>query len=142
MTVPMGRLMPYPNLRHNIFFLATWNIAIEQTDFRILTPPFSMALRELPWSLGRLTTRCPRRVASATVICSRRFASSQASYSQEVSPDVQELESQSSFSTTDYSTEKIEAYDPVKRAQGRKRELPPSRYAANASRSPDLCCAY
>jgi large subunit ribosomal protein L5 len=46
---------------------------------------------------------------------------------QELSEDFQELESQSSYSFTEMPVEKIKAYDPVKRAQGRKRELPPSR---------------
>lgn len=70
-------------------------------------------------------------MTNATTFSIRRFASSEASYAQDVAADLHELESQSSFSTTDYSKEKIEAFDPVKKAKARKRELPASRYDAN-----------
>ena len=90
-----------------------------------------MASRELPWALSRLTARCPRRVANTTALSGRRFASSEASNAPDVVTDLEELEPQSSFSATNYSTQKIEAFDPAKRAKGRKRELPPSRYVTN-----------
>lgn len=91
-----------------------------------------MALRELPRSLCRLTVWCPQRVANTTAISSRRFASSDASAAQAAPADLQELESQSSFTNIEYPVEKIRAYDPVKNAQGRKRELPPSRYVSRS----------
>jgi large subunit ribosomal protein L5 len=90
-----------------------------------------MALRELPRSLCRLNAWYPQRVANAAAISSRRFASSDVSAAQAAPADFQELESQSSLTDVEYPAEKIGAYDPVKKAQGRKRELPPSRYVGS-----------
>ena len=59
----------------------------------------------------------------------RRYASSgEASSVPGVVEDYQDLVSESSFSTGGFSEDVIKAYDPVRRAQGRRRELPPSRY--------------
>jgi large subunit ribosomal protein L5 len=88
-----------------------------------------MALRELPSSLRRLALRDARPAATAVGGCCRRYASAAAAAApQEVSEDFQDLESQSSLSPQFSPDEKIKAYDPIKRAQGRRRELPPSRY--------------
>lgn len=72
-------------------------------------------------------------MTNATASSIRRFASSDASYSEDVAAELHELEPLSSFSTADYATEKIEAFDPVKRAKGRTQELPASRYDADGS---------
>jgi large subunit ribosomal protein L5 len=87
-----------------------------------------MALRELPSSLRRLALRDARPTPTSLGRYCPRYASAEATAPQEVSEDFQDLESQSSLSTQFTSDEKIKAYDPVKRAHGRKRELPPSRY--------------
>jgi large subunit ribosomal protein L5 len=86
-----------------------------------------MALRELPSSLRRLALQDARPTATLAGRCCRRYASAEATASQELLEDFQDLESQSSLSTQFTPDEKITAYDPIERAKGRKRELPPSR---------------
>lgn len=92
-----------------------------------------MALRELPSALRQLVTRDLRPTTISAGFVSRRYASGQAAAIQEASEDLQDLESQSALTPTKISQETIEAYDPVKRSQGRKRELPASRYDGNAT---------
>lgn len=58
----------------------------------------------------------------------RRQASNEALASKEHAVDIEELESQSAFTASDFSEETIKKFDPVKRSQARRRELPPSRY--------------
>ncbi len=87
--------------------------------------PTAMVLRELPSILGRIAGRNGR---SAVMPCCRRYASTEAAAVQNISEDIQDLEAQSTFSSTLAPDEKIKSYDPIKRAQGRRRELPSSRY--------------
>ncbi|TVY20153.1 putative mitochondrial 54S ribosomal protein L7 [Lachnellula arida] len=93
-----------------------------------------MALRELPSALRQLVTRDLRPTTISAGFISRRYASGQAAEIQETSEDFQDLESQSALTPTEISQETIEAYDPVKRSQGRKRELPASRYQYRSPR--------
>lgn len=92
----------------------------------------AMALRELSSTFFRLSKRDVRPSMTSMTSNCRRYASSEASSeassTQEISQDLQELESISSYSPSDIPTESIKAYDPVKRAQGRRRQLPPSRF--------------
>ena len=90
-----------------------------------------MALRELPSALRRLGGRDAKSRTMIILRNSRRHASGEASPSKEVLEDIQDLESQSSFSSSAFEPERIKAFDPVKKSQGRRRELPPSRYARN-----------
>jgi large subunit ribosomal protein L5 len=83
-----------------------------------------MALRELPSALCRLAIGNARPLSLSTVCNGRRQASNDAA----VVEDIGDLESKSSFSVSGPSEEIIREYDPVKRAQARRRELPPSRY--------------
>lgn len=114
-----------------------------------------MALRELSSSFIRLSLRNNQPVASCITRGSSRFASTdtsttsatsieaaikaakaslkdaskQASPVNDINDDLGDLESQSSFSApSEISPNKIKEYDPVKRAEGRKRQLPASRY--------------
>jgi hypothetical protein len=91
-----------------------------------------MALRELPSSLRRMALRDARSTAAVAGRLCRRYASADATTPPEVSEDLQDLESQSSLSTPFSPDERIKAYNPIKRAQGRKRQLPPSRYVLDA----------
>jgi large subunit ribosomal protein L5 len=86
-----------------------------------------MALRDVPSALGRLLTRDVRTVLRSTISNGRRQASSEALAMKEPIEDFQELESQSSLTSSGPSEDVIKTYDPVKRSQGRRRELPPSR---------------
>lgn len=93
----------------------------------------AMALRELSSTFYRLSARDARPATTSISRNCRRYASGETSTEssqrrEEFSEDLQELESSSSYSPTDIPAEKIKAFDPVKRAQGRKRQLPPSRY--------------
>lgn len=97
-----------------------------------------MALRELPSTLCRQITRCRRPMIAATAQHSRRFTSAGAAPSQDVAAELQDLETQSSFTTSDYPKEKIEAFNPEKRAQGRKLQLPASRYDLNCCQNGGL----
>lgn len=96
-----------------------------------------MALRELPsiGTLGRLVSRQthPRPRASLPslpVARSKRCYASAAEARQEasLSEDLQDLESESSFTSTAELSEKIGGFDPAKTAQRRQGRLPPSRY--------------
>jgi hypothetical protein len=90
-----------------------------------------MALRELPSSLRRLALRDARPTGAIAGKCLRRYASG------EVSEDLRDLESESSLFTAFSPDEKIKAYDPIKRTQARKRELPPSRYVPMEEQWPE-----
>jgi large subunit ribosomal protein L5 len=90
-----------------------------------------MALRELPSNLFRLVGRDVRPATTTILRNCRRYASGEASSAKDALEDLQDLESQSTFSSSEFELEKIKAYDPVKRAQGRKKELPSSRYDSN-----------
>lgn len=98
--------------------------------FAMSTSRTAMALRELPSALGRLAVRDARPILRLSRSNGRRPASGEAVAVKEYSTDIQDLESQSSFQSTGPSEEIIEAYDPIKRAQARRRELPPSRYGS------------
>ncbi len=87
-----------------------------------------MALRDASSVLGRLAIRDARIMLRSTLSNGRRQASSEALAVMEPSTDIDELETQSSFTTGGPSEEKIKKFDPVKRSQARRRELPPSRY--------------
>ncbi|KAG9249227.1 ribosomal protein L5 domain-containing protein [Calycina marina] len=110
-----------------------------------------MALRELSSSLIRQAAKSSRALPSCIGRATSRFASTEATPPQK-SPvegitktsttpqgakaisfndfdDLADLESESSFAKPlNLSSSKISEYDPVKRAQGRKRQLPASRY--------------
>ncbi|KAK6595489.1 54S ribosomal protein L7 [Botrytis cinerea] len=87
-----------------------------------------MALRELPSTLCRFSRREIRSTPASIGRNGRRYASGEAVAARESPEDFQDLESQSSFASTSVPSEVIDTFDPVKRAQGRKRELPSSRY--------------
>ncbi|PMD28430.1 ribosomal protein L5 [Hyaloscypha hepaticicola] len=97
-----------------------------------------MALRELPSSLRRMALRDARPTAAIASKCLRRYASGEAVAAApargEVPEDFRDLESESSLFTAFSPDEKIKAYDPIKRTQARKRELPPSRYQYRSPR--------
>jgi large subunit ribosomal protein L5 len=87
----------------------------------------AMALRDASTALGRLAKRDARIILRSTLSNGRRQASNEALALKESSADIEELESNSSFTTRGPSEEAIKKYDPVKRSQARRRELPPSR---------------
>ena len=88
-----------------------------------------MALRELPSAFRSLATRDVRPLTASIAWNCRRYASAGTAIKEEAPSDFQDLELQSSFAVKLPSDDgKITEFDPVKRAQGRKRELPPSRY--------------
>ena len=91
-----------------------------------------MALRELPSALRQLITRDLQPTATSAGYISRRYASGQAAAVQEALEDLQDLESQSALTSTEFSPETAEGYDPVKRSQARRRQLPASRYGDDA----------
>jgi hypothetical protein len=93
-----------------------------------------MAIRELPSTLYRLTVKGSRSTVAHISYFPRRYASGEANSIPDATADLEELESQSPFSSNDYASEKIQAYDPIKRTQARKRELPRSRYVAGCCR--------
>jgi hypothetical protein len=96
----------------------------------------AMALRGIPSTFSRLIIRDVRPL-QRTAINHGRQASTEATVSKEPLPDFEDLESQSSLSSTGPSNQIIKTYDPVKRAQRRKKELPPSRYGLQL-----LCSGY
>lgn len=64
----------------------------------------------------------------------RRFASQEATGTDAASSDLQELESQSSLTASQPSADVVKTYDPVKRAQSRRNQLPSSRYQYKSPR--------
>jgi hypothetical protein len=86
-----------------------------------------MALRDASSALGRLAMRDARIMLRSTLGNGLRQASNAAKAAREPSIDMEDLESQSSFTTSGPSEEVIKKYDPAKRSQARRRELPPSR---------------
>jgi hypothetical protein len=98
-------------------------------------PQLTMALRELPSSLRRLALRDGRPTAAVAGRSWRRYTSAEAvaAAPKEVSEDFQDLESNTSMFTAFSPDDKIKAYDPIKRTQGRRRELPPSRYVVEGT---------
>jgi hypothetical protein len=89
-----------------------------------------MASMELPSILRRLALRGVRSNVTPVGRCCSRYASTGSARTQEASEDIKELESQSTFTSSLPLDEHIKTYDPIKRSQGRRRELPPSRYVA------------
>jgi len=89
-----------------------------------------MALRELPSALRQLLVRDLRSTATVPTQTFRRYASGQAAAVQEASEDLDDLEPQSALTSIELPSEAAKAYDPIKRSQGRKRQLPASRYDA------------
>jgi large subunit ribosomal protein L5 len=87
----------------------------------------AMALRDASAALGRLAKRDMRILLRSTLSNGRRQVSNEALAVAEPSADMEELESNSSFTKSGPSEEAIKKYDPVKRSQARRRELPPSR---------------
>ncbi|RDW70305.1 putative 50S ribosomal protein L5 [Coleophoma crateriformis] len=98
-----------------------------------------MALRELPSVFSRLLVRdAPTKaIVSRTY---RRYASGEAgtpvkpAKEELANKDFQELESESSLAASRPSEDIIKAFDPVKKAKGRRRELPASRYQYKSPR--------
>jgi large subunit ribosomal protein L5 len=88
----------------------------------------AMALRDASYVFGRLAKRDARIMLRSILSNGRRQASNEALAVKEFSIDMEDLESQSSFTTSGPSEEKIKKFDPIKRSQARRRELPPSRY--------------
>lgn len=92
----------------------------------------NMALQELPSAMRQLATRHTRPVAKCLSPISRRCASGEAAPVQNqevvVPEDFQDLEAESSFNTKYPRSDTIKSYDPVKRSQSRRGQLPPSRY--------------
>ena len=86
-----------------------------------------MVLRDVSAALCRLAKRDMRTMLRSTLSNGRRKASNEALAVKEPSADMEELESNSSFTINGPSEEAIKKYDPVKRSQARRRELPPSR---------------
>ncbi|RFU25991.1 hypothetical protein B7463_g10354, partial [Scytalidium lignicola] len=93
-----------------------------------------MALRELPSILGRCMSRDVRQTSTILSQQCRGYASQNATAKEALSSDLQDLESQSSLTASQPPEDVINAYDPVKRAQSRRRELPPSRYQYRSPR--------
>ncbi|KAA8563723.1 hypothetical protein EYC84_011742 [Monilinia fructicola] len=93
-----------------------------------------MALREIPSTFCRLSRREIRSTPISIGRNCRRYASGEAVAAKELPQDFQDLESQSSFTSTTVPNEVIDSFDPIKRAQGRKRELPASRYQYRSPR--------
>lgn len=91
-----------------------------------------MALRELPSALRRLTTRDARPATNSINRSCRRFASTEVG-TKETSEDFQDLESKSSLLSNGAVDEKVKSYDPIKRSQGRRTQLPASRYVHNGA---------
>lgn len=86
-----------------------------------------MALKELPSSLRRLAVKDARSSISFVRNC-RRYASTEAA-PKDASQDMQDLESTSSYSPMSVAeNEHVDSYDPVKKVQQRKTQLPASRY--------------
>jgi hypothetical protein len=98
-------------------------------------PQLTMALRELPSSLRRLALRDTRPTAAVAGRSWRRYTSAEAvaAAPKEVSEDFQDLESNTSMFTAFSPDDETKAYDPIKRTQGRRRELPPSRYVVEGA---------
>lgn len=95
-----------------------------------------MSLKEVPSALGRLMSRNATALPQSFARNGRRAASSAASSpapAPEQQSDLQELESQSSFLSGRPAPEVVEGYDPVKRAEKRRFQLPRSRYALLSS---------
>ncbi|CZR58996.1 probable 50S ribosomal protein L5 [Phialocephala subalpina] len=92
-----------------------------------------MALKELPSALRRLAVQDTRSITSL-VRNGRRYASTEAA-GKDASRDLQDLESRTSYSPmTVAADEKADGYDPVKRVQQRRRQLPASRYQYKSPR--------
>ena len=90
-----------------------------------------MVLRDIPSALSRLTIRDIRPLLRSTSVNGQRQASMQAAaVKEEPLPDFEDLESQSSLSSSPPPEEVVKKYDPVKRAQRRTKELPASRYVS------------
>lgn len=104
-------------------------------DIRIST----MALRELPSAVRQLTRRNVRSAPVSASQLTRRFASGEAAAVKEVSNDYKDLESQSTLVPSTAKV-KVGEYDPIKRAAGRKRQLPSSRYGTIIADSKILGC--
>ena len=105
---------------------------LEFWTIRRLFRQTTMPLREIPSALRNLAIR---DVRSRMIVLGRngqRYASGDAAAPLELSEDFKELDSQSSFISNGPPDEKIKAFDPVKRASGRRRELPPSRWVTIA----------
>jgi large subunit ribosomal protein L5 len=59
---------------------------------------------------------------------SRRYASGEAVAAKEIPEDFDDLESHSSIASTEVPEDVLKSFDPIKRAKGRKYQLPASRY--------------
>ena len=89
-----------------------------------------MALQELPSALRQLMTRHSRPTSRCLAPISRRYASSEAvAVQEEASEDLMDLESESALTSTAEPAAKVADYDPIKRVENRRGQLPPSRYA-------------
>src|SRR3954463_1689504 len=88
----------------------------------------NMALREAPSTLCRFARRDIRSAATSIGRHSRRYASGEAVAAKEIPGDFEDLESQSSIASVEVPEDVLKSFDPIKRAKGRKYQLPPSRY--------------
>jgi hypothetical protein len=80
-----------------------------------------------------MTIADSRPLLTTKIWSSGRYASGEPALKTAISNDLGDLEAHSSFTSAALSLEKAKAYNPVKRAQDRSRELPPSRYVSMAS---------
>lgn len=128
-----GRHSPHPRFSALLFDASDERASVRRIleDYGI-SSTIIMALRELPSALQRLAIRDTRSRISILARNCRRYASSEAAAPREAPEDFQDLESESAFISIGPAGEKVKTYDPVKRAQGRRRELPPSRYVLTA----------
>jgi len=91
-----------------------------------------MAVRELSSSFARLALSDSRPILTKKAWTPRRYVS-EAALQRAINEDLKDLESNSSFEAPALDLEKARAYDPVQRAQARRRELPASRYVVNCT---------
>ncbi|PQE08946.1 54S ribosomal L7 protein [Rutstroemia sp. NJR-2017a WRK4] len=93
-----------------------------------------MALREAPSTLCRFARRDIRSAATSIGRHSRRYASGEAAAAKEIPQEFEDLESQSSIASVEVPEDVLKSFDPIKRAKGRKYQLPPSRYQYRSPR--------
>jgi large subunit ribosomal protein L5 len=120
-------------MRKARFFTGFWGRTISISTLRTTSigtasTQAAMALRDASYALGRLAKRDARMILRSTMGKGQRQYSNATLAIKEPSMDLEELESQSSLTTSGPSEENIKKFDPVKRSQARRKELPPSRY--------------
>lgn len=98
-----------------------------------------MALKEVPSTFSRLVLRGARPSTQALSHNGKRAASNAAEPAQEQPEDFKDLESQSSFLSGKPSPQVVKSYDPVKRAESRRTQLPRSRYGSRIDQDGAEC---